>query len=45
MMTVPYYLSDPYVCIDADEDYLDLINTYFNPYKDPVGFDDLNIAG
>ncbi|MBE6984035.1 MAG: LytR family transcriptional regulator [Ruminococcaceae bacterium] len=44
MTTVPYYLSGQYVCIDADEDYLDLLNSYFNPYKEPIGFDDLNIA-
>lgn len=43
-MTIPYYLSDSYVCIDADEEYLDLINRCFNPYEDPVGYEDLNIA-
>ena len=43
-MTIPYYLNDSYVCIDADEDYLELINSCFNPYHEPIGFDDLNIA-
>lgn len=44
MQTVPYYLSDVYVCIDAGDAYLDLINTYFNPYETEVGYGDLNIA-
>lgn len=44
MQTVPYYLSDIYVCIDAGDDYLRLINTYFNPYETEVGYSDLNIA-
>ncbi len=44
MMTIPYYLGDFYVYIDADQDYLELINTYFNPYERAVGFEDLNVA-
>lgn len=44
MQTVPYYLNDIYVCIDAGDDYLNLINTYFNPYETEVGYGDLNIA-
>lgn len=44
MQTVPYYLSDVYVCIDAGDAYLELINTYFNPYETEVGYGDLNIA-
>lgn len=44
LTTIPYYLSGDYVCIDADEEYLELINQYFNPYEENIGFDDLNIA-
>lgn len=44
MMTIPYYLGDYYVYIDADEAYLELINQYFNPYERDVTFKDLNIA-
>ena len=44
LTTIPYYLSGDYVCIDADDDYLSLINTFFNPYEAPVTYDDLNIA-
>ncbi len=44
MMTIPYYLNGEYVCIDASGNYLDLINQYFNPYDDPIEYDDLNIA-
>ncbi len=43
-MTIPNYLSGSYVCIDADEAYIDLINEYFNPYKDDITQADLNIA-
>ncbi len=43
-MTIPFYLSDSYVCINDDEDFLELINEHFNPYTAPVGFEDLNIA-
>lgn len=42
--TVPYYLGEVYVYIDGDGDYLDLINTYFNPYTRQVTLDDLNLA-
>lgn len=41
---VPFYISDIYVCIDQGQEYLDLINTYFNPYVDPVTWDDFDIA-
>lgn len=44
MMTIPNYMSGSYVCIDADEDYIDLINEYFNPYEDEITQSDLNIA-
>lgn len=42
--TVPYYLGEVYVYIDGDGEYLDLINTYFNPYTRQVTLDDLNLA-
>lgn len=44
LTTIPYYLSGDYVCIDADGDYLDLLNSRFNPYESDITFDDLNIA-
>lgn len=44
MTTIPNTLGSDYVYIKADSDYLDLINTYFNPYKREVEFSDLNIA-
>lgn len=44
LVTIPNYLKGDYVCIDASDDYLDLINDHFNPYKDEVEFGDLNIA-
>lgn len=44
MLTMPYYLNDIYVCVDADEEYLNRINTYFNPYETEIGYGDLNIA-
>lgn len=44
MTTIPYYLSGDYVCIDADTEYLDLLNDYFNPYERAIEFDDLRIA-
>lgn len=44
MTTVPFYLTGDYVAIDADGDYLDLINEYFNPYERDIGWDDLDIA-
>ena len=44
MMTIPYELSGNYVCIDANKEYLDLINEYFNPYEDEITASDLNVA-
>lgn len=44
LVTIPNYLSGDYVCIDASDDYLDLINDCFNPYEDEVEYGDLNIA-
>ena len=44
MLTIPHYLSGQYVIIDADEDYLNCINTYFNPYEKDITWEDLNIA-
>ena len=46
MTTVPFYISGDgtYVLISADGDYLNLLNTYFNPYENDVTWDDLNIA-
>lgn len=44
MTTVPFYFSEYYVIIDADSDYLDMINTYFNPYENAVIWEDLSIA-
>lgn len=44
MTTVPSYVEDMYVCIRCDDAYLDLINTYFNPYEKKVTYGDLNIA-
>lgn len=41
MLTVPYYLDATYVYIDATEDYLNTINTCFNPYEGDVTRDDL----
>lgn len=41
---LPFYISDVYVCIDMGQDYIDLINTYFNPYLAPVTWEDFNIA-
>ncbi|MGN1307743.1 MAG: LCP family protein [Faecousia sp.] len=44
MTTMPFYLSGNYVVVDADEDYLDLLNEYFNPYTRDISRDDLYIA-
>lgn len=44
MTTIPYTLGSTYVYIKGDQDYLDLLNEYFNPYEDPIGFEDLNLA-
>ena len=41
---MPFYFSDYYVCVDLDEDYIDLINEHFNPYNTPVTWDDFDIA-
>lgn len=46
MTTIPFSISGDglYVLISADGDYLNLINTYFNPYENDVTWDDLEIA-
>lgn len=44
MTTIPYYIGGNYVIVDASEDYLDLINENFNPYRREISWDDLNIA-
>ncbi len=44
MTTVPNYLDSVYVYIRCDEAYLELINTYFNPYEKKITYEDLNIA-
>lgn len=44
MTTMPFYLSGDYVVVAADEDYLDLLNEYFNPYTRAISWDDLYIA-
>ena len=44
MQTVPFYLTYEYVIIDADEEYLELINGSFNPYTKDVTMEDLTIA-
>ena len=44
MTTVPFYFSGEYLIIDAGENYLNTINTYFNPYSENVSWDDLYIA-
>lgn len=41
---MPFYFSDYYVCVDLDQDYIDLINTYFNPYETPLTWEDFNVA-
>lgn len=41
---MPFYFSDIYVCVDLDQDYIDRINAYFNPYTDPVTWDDFDVA-
>ncbi len=41
---MPYYFSDIYVCVDFDQDYIDLINEHFNPYVAPVSWDDFDVA-
>lgn len=44
MTTIPFYFSDQYLIVDAGENYLNMINTYFNPYSENVTWDDLYIA-
>lgn len=44
MTTVPNYLGSVYVYILCDDAYLELINTYFNPYEKKITYEDLNIA-
>ena len=44
MTTIPHYLGTEYVYIQEDQAYLELINRYFNPYEDPIGFEDLMIV-
>ena len=44
MTTMPFYISGDYVVVAADEDYLDLLNEYFNPYTRDIAWDDLYIA-
>lgn len=44
MLTIPYYLTSEYVIIDADDDYLECINTNFNPYTKAVTREDLHLA-
>ncbi len=44
MTTIPHYLGTEYVYIQEDREYLDLINRYFNPYEDPITFEDLHIV-
>lgn len=41
---MPFYFSDVYVCVDLDQDYIDLINAHFNPYTDPVTWEAFNVA-
>lgn len=41
---MPFYFSDVYVCVDLDQDYIDLINAHFNPYNAPVTWDDFDAA-
>ena len=44
MTTIPHTLGTEYVYIRGDEAYLELLNKYFNPYENPIGFDDLQLA-
>lgn len=41
---MPFYFNDVYVCVDLDQDYIDRINAYFNPYRAPVTRDDFHAA-
>lgn len=44
MTVMPFYFSDIYVIVNANQEYLDLINSRFNPYEREVTWEDLNIA-
>lgn len=44
MTTIPHTPGYDYVYIRGDQAYLELLNRYFNPYEDPIGFEDLQIA-
>ncbi|MBQ6431599.1 MAG: LCP family protein [Oscillospiraceae bacterium] len=41
---MPFYFNDVYVCVDLDQDYIDLINAHFNPYETPITWDDFDAA-
>lgn len=41
---MPFYFNDIYVCVDLDQDYIDLINAHFNPYNEAVSWDDFSVA-
>ena len=41
---MPFYFNDVYVCVDLDQSYIDLINAHFNPYEQPVTWDDFDVA-
>ena len=43
MTTIPHSLGTDYVYIRGDQAYLELLNRYFNPYDEPITFDDLHI--
>lgn len=43
-VTIPWKLDGGYVEIEADEEYIDMINEYFNPYEEEVELSDLKIA-
>ncbi len=44
MTTIPHSLGSDYVYIRGDQAYLELLNRYFNPYEDPILFEDLHIV-
>ena len=44
MTTIPHYQDSMYVYIRCDDAYLELLNTYFNPYEKKITYEDLNIA-
>lgn len=41
---MPFYFNDIYVCVDLNQNYIDLINAHFNPYERPVTWDDFSVA-